>query len=123
MLVEHVLKNKKWLFGTLFVGFLLYKNDVPKRLYYGLKHFKKNKTIGLRKPGTDIGSWDGAFVGGYDKNSIIIGVYENKQNSIVRAKHWGKVLEEYSKYKNLGWNEMTEDDIKQTSGIDLNETD
>lgn len=75
---------------------------------------------GLRKPGTDIGSWQGAWVvSQLSDGSISTAVFQDGRDYVSGRNKitWAMINEMRSLYLGKGWKPMTRDDIRSTSGI------
>lgn len=79
-----------------------------------------DEAFGLRRPGTKIGEWDGAFV--YEKNSreMIIGVYVKEKDYIGFPKSSKEVAGNCEHFRAMGWRPMNREDISRTAGVILN---
>ena len=74
---------------------------------------------GLRKPGTNLGRWDGAIVLiQFTNDQCMIGLFENGMDYISDCKVDHSVLKgQYDKYQREGWQPMTKEDIRKTAGL------
>ncbi len=78
-----------------------------------------NFVIGLRKPNTDIGTWNGAFVCGNDSQyGLFAAMFDNNSDFIYHPETIEHIISNYNTCLLKNWTPMTKEDIKKTSGID-----
>lgn len=75
------------------------------------------EVFGFRKEGTALGSWDGVFVGARFKTKSIGVVFEDGKDFVNNDMSWQDILKTKEEMIGRGWKEMTQEDIKLTSGI------
>lgn len=74
--------------------------------------------LGLRKPGTEEGTWTGAWVAGKDENGkVVAAVFEDNMDYIANDLAWKLVISQKNKFEEDGWQPMTREDIRKTAGI------
>jgi len=84
----------------------------------------RNSTVqqvwGLRKPGSNLGRWDGAIVLiQFTNDQSMIGLFENGMDYIADRNIDRSVLKgQYDKYQREGWQPMTKEDIQKTAGLE-----
>lgn len=104
--------------GVAIVAGTLIFAKIPEKLYYNWKY--KKSIVGLRKPNTKIGSWDGAIVICEYENKVICAVFQNNLDYIGTFYSWYEPIIEYNKLLNEGWQPMSNEDIQMTIGIEKN---
>jgi hypothetical protein len=79
----------------------------------------KAQAVGMRRPGTEIGSWEGAYVAVLEKDGKITAAYfENKKDYIGHPKDWGAVMKEYHALQfDRHWMVMSNVDLQKTAGV------
>lgn len=80
--------------------------------------------IGYRKPGTESGSWNGAWVACRDTHGkIVCSFFDKNMDYIGHITDWEKILEQRDSFIKEGWEPMTREDIRDTSGLYKNLND
>jgi hypothetical protein len=76
---------------------------------------------GLRKPGTEVGKWSGAWVvswraGDWFMSDVTDALFESGQDWVA---HHGPILRTYAYWRLRwqGWQPMTPEDLRKTAGV------
>jgi hypothetical protein len=81
---------------------------------------REPKQMGLRKPGTEPGTWKGAWVACRDeKGKVVTAIFEDNMDFIgPQNTSWKQAMEQKTKLQeDEGWEPMTREDIRKTAGI------
>ena len=74
--------------------------------------------LGLRRPGSDVGEWNGAWVGIVDKTGKVTGAFfEECKDYIGHPTDWVDLIRVYHVLKTLKWREMSVEDVQKTAGV------
>lgn len=75
--------------------------------------------VGMRKPGTEEGSWTGAYVGCAETiyTPCVSGFFKDGLDYIGEHSTWFPVLFHIYSCWRKGWKPMTKEDINKTAGI------
>lgn len=80
---------------------------------------KSKLGLGIRKPGTDIGSWDGAFVYCENDEERVCGFFMDGKDYVGYPQTLDDAIWNYNNFRSFGWEPMTAADINQTAGVDI----
>lgn len=77
------------------------------------------RALGIRKPDTEIGSWEGAYVYCEDGEQKVCGVFMNGNDYVGYPQSFDDALWNYHHFRSFEWTPMTVEDISKTTGVDI----